>query len=101
MSIIYLPRSMSQSMITKRIIGKRLHQLGLTAEKVNGDLGFDEYLVMLPGNEKYSSTALYIRINEDGTVSSHAVMYGRAVCQANSLWSVFCFITMIAKAIQQ
>lgn len=47
MSIIYLPRSMSQSMITKRIIGKRLHQLGLTAEKVNGDWDFDEYLVML------------------------------------------------------
>ncbi len=101
MSIIYLPRSMSQSQITKRIIGKRLYQLGLTAEKVDGDWGFDEYLVMLPGNEKYSSTPLYIRVNEDGTVSSHAVMYGRAVCQANSMWSVFCFITMIAKAIQQ
>lgn len=36
MSIIYLPRSMSQSQITKRIIGKRLYQLGLTAEKSTG-----------------------------------------------------------------
>lgn len=60
MFIICLPRSMSQSQITKRIIGKRLYQLGLTAEKVNSDWDFDEYLVMLPGNEKYSSTALYI-----------------------------------------